>query len=415
MFIDNPRTLSVFSEIGKMLVVPGLDNEMYDRALGMLSEIIPADRLAIYFIADSSDNLTLASRFNKIKKSDELFRLSRTIIKKIIDERSAILIPNLRLDSNFHNRESIMISGAQSIIAVPLFDEDKVLGILYADSLSPTSGFSEEILMVAVTFSNILAAKINNYQLLKERRAKEVYEAELALASKIQRQLLPEKMPDIKGYFFDALQEQCLSVGGDLYDVAQLKDGKILFLMADVSGKGTSAALLASNILASFRILYNTDRFEMRNSVSMVSEQLRSHSRPGDFATLFVGILDPETGRFNYINAGHNSPILLRADGKIESLKSTGIPIGILGKAVWDEMSIDLDRGDLLFIYTDGISEATNDKGEQYGEDRMIEFLKSNQDAKSLSESLTGKINEFLGQSPEASDDITMIIIKRNL
>jgi sigma-B regulation protein RsbU (phosphoserine phosphatase) len=413
--VDKPKTISVFSEMAKMLVLPELDSQMYDMALKLLSEIIPADRLAIYFISSSSEDLALAAQLNKSNKKAELFRFSRTIIKKIIDDRNAILISNLHSDSHFKNRESIIISGAQAIIAVPLFDENRILGILYADSLALKPNFNEEVLTVAVAFGNILAAKINNFHLLRERRIKEAYEAELALASHIQRQLLPQNLPQVHGYFFDAFQAQCLSVGGDLYDIVQLKDGRILFLMADVSGKGVSAALLAANILAAFRILYDTGCFDLRESVRQVSDQLLNHSRPGDFATLFAAILDPKSGRLSYINAGHNAPYLVRANCKVETMESTGIPIGIFGQTSWDEMSINLNSGDLLFIYTDGIPEATNDKGEQYGDDRLIDSLKSIQDASTLSESLNHEVNKFLGDSPEASDDITMIIIKREL
>jgi sigma-B regulation protein RsbU (phosphoserine phosphatase) len=202
-------------------------------------------------------------------------------------------------------------------------------------------------------------------------------------------------------------------VGGDLYDICKLKDGRFLILMADVSGKGMGAALLASNILASFRILYDIPDFDILDAVRRVSAQLLSFSRPGDFATLFIGILQPDKHHIHYVNAGHDPHLLVRSDGRIEMLKASGLPIGVLDMPGWKAVSVDMKPGDFLFAYTDGITESLNEKNEYFGEERLRALLleSAGLGPESLAEKIVCEVQDFIGDVPQ-SDDITLFVLR---
>jgi serine phosphatase RsbU (regulator of sigma subunit) len=412
--IDSPGVLKSISEMGKMLILPGPEEEMFGKALELLREVLPADRLAIFLTEELDNNISLASCWVADKDSSESFSISRTILNDLLRKKNAILISDVQSDTKFAEQQSIVTSSITSVIVVPLLDEGKIWGILYADTISLSKYFTEDYLRLTAIFGNILAAKISHCNLLKERQAREILESEIKAASKIQEQLLPGEIPIIDRYSFDAFQIQCRMVGGDLYDISELDGGKILFLLADVSGKGIGAALLASNILASFRILYKTRGFNLLEATCSISEQLLSFSRPGDFATLFIGILDPQTNKIRYINAGHEPPLIIRKDGNVDFLKASGIPIGALDMPTWREEIAELGIGDFLFAFTDGITEATNDKGALFGDKSLIKHLTKCQELspENITGCIMGEIYSFIGETPR-SDDITILIVHR--
>jgi sigma-B regulation protein RsbU (phosphoserine phosphatase) len=315
----------------------------------------------------------------------------------------------------YAEQQSIISSGIKSAMAVPLYEEGEVFGVLYTDTSDPKDHYSEDHLRITATFGNMLAAKISNNILLEEKRAKEILEAELAVASQIQKQLLPRSIPVIENYALQAYQSQCKQVGGDLYDISELERGRILILLADVSGKGIGAALLASNILAAFRALYNSSEFNILETTRGISEQLLDFSRPGDFATLFIGILDPQSNSMRYINAGHNPPLIIRHGGNPEYLDASGIPIGMMDLDTWKEESIKINPGDFILIFSDGIPEAMNRGGDQFGDERLEKYVLDNCDKTpgKLLKSLMTEIDNFI-EDYSRSDDITAIALRRN-
>jgi serine phosphatase RsbU (regulator of sigma subunit) len=411
--MEQPGILASFSEMGKMLILPGPEEKMFGRSLELLGEVIAGDRFAIFLVGDDKEELHLAACRITGEKISEPFKISRTILEDLLYNRNAVLISDTRTNSKYAEQQSIVQARIQSAIAVPLFDDDEILGLIYADTRNPLHHYSEDDLRVTTTFGNILAAKIANCHLLKERQAKEILESELEVASQIQAELLPGEFPVINGYSFHAFQVQCQSVGGDLYDVCKLTDGRILFLLADVSGKGMGAALLASNILASFRILYDTPDLDILDAVRRVSEQLLTFSRSGDFATLFIGTLQPEKRHFQYVNAGHDPPLLVRNDGSTEPLEASGVPVGALDIPVWKTETIDLERGDFIFAYTDGITETLNEKDELFGEERLMSALLASigQSPENLVEKIIRDVRDFMGDVPQ-SDDITLFMLR---
>jgi sigma-B regulation protein RsbU (phosphoserine phosphatase) len=411
---ERPELLTTLFDMAKILILPEPKEVMLRKSLEMISKVIPAERLAVLTVSDDGEEVFTAASLLTGDKDPGSFRLSRTIANDIITGKNSILICDPQNDPKFSEKQSIIMSELKSAIAVPLFDEGKVLGILYADTSNPRHRYDDEYLRVLATFGNIIASRLLNYELLHERQAKQIIEAELSRASEIQKNLLVECPPDIPGYEICVFQEQSRSVGGDLYDTYLLAGGRLLFLIADVSGKGLGAALLMSNILASFRILYETEDFSLTRAVEKVSCQMHKHSDPGDFATLFAGILEPNNNRICFVNAGHNPPLIVRRNGTIEHLNASGLMIGAFDGSSWREETIDLAEGDLLFAYSDGVTEAEGDN-EQYGEDRMEKLVKNAREKlpKDIVNNLMNDIDEFAGAMAR-SDDITILAIKRS-
>lgn len=404
--------LPTLFEMAKMLVLSEPREVMLEKSLAMIAGIIPAERLAVLFVSSDDDIYPAATLLTSGRDPGE-FRLSRTIIKQMITEKKAIRISDPMEDPLYAKQQSIIMSELKSAMAAPLFDEDKVLGVLYVDTSSPRHHYNDEHLRILGTFGNIMASRLLNYELLEERERKQVLDAELSRASSIQKNLLVNVPPETKGYRLCTFQEQSRSVGGDLYDVKCLPDGRVLFLLADVSGKGMGAALLMANILASFRILYDSKDFELSRAVQLVSEQMYRFSDPGDFATLVIGLLDPSSNVVRYVNAGHNHPLLVRTGGEIEYLADTGIVIGVIDGVSWEEKNVQLNNGDLIFIFTDGVTEAQRND-EQYGDKRMENIVTATRD-KNPGETidiLMKDINDFMGDAPR-SDDITIMAIKK--
>jgi len=236
---------------------------------------------------------------------------------------------------------------------------------------------------------------------------------ELRQAAMIQRDLLVKTAPVLSGYQIHAFQEQSHEVGGDFYDFALLPDGRFLLLVGDVSGKGMGAALLMSNIMASYRILYYGASFDLCQAIKLVSMQLWNHSALEQYATLFICLIDGPGGLIHYVNAGHNPPLLVRQSGAIERLESTGTPIGMFDWADWTEETKQLDIGDVLFVFTDGVTEAMKED-RQYSDCRMEQMIVSvrNQPPKVIIDKLMEDIDSFVENEPR-SDDITMVVIKR--
>lgn len=410
----DPRVFKAFSEMGRMLILPGPEEEMLGKGLKLLQGIIPVERAAIFLTRDLEDDVSLSACCVAGEASSDSFTISRTILDELLGQQNAILIADTQTDTKFAEQKSIVESRIRSAMAVPLYDEGKVFGVLYADTTNPLHHFTEDYLRITAAFGNILAAKMVNCNLLKERQAKEVLESELAAASQIQERLLPKELPHLERYSLSAFQIQSKQVGGDLYDVVRLKDGRIVFLLADVSGKGMGAALLASNILASFRVLYGAEDFSLLEATDRVSSQLLRSTRPEDFATLFLGVLCPQTNTLRYLNAGHNPPLLVRKDGRVEHLEASGIPVGAFDLAEWREETLELGVGDFLFAFTDGIPEAMNAREEEFGDESLERVVLTcrDQSPEELTESVMQEVKRFIGEvSP--SDDTTLLVLRR--
>ena len=240
-------------------------------------------------------------------------------------------------------------------------------------------------------------------------------EEELSVAHSLQHAILPKTLPPDTAYSGDAVMTPAREMAGDFYDYFTLPDGRLGLVIADVSGKGVAAAFF----MAITRTVIRTAAQEIDETgpcMRMVNDRISAENPHDLFVTLFYGILDPATGHFTYANAGHNAPFLIRNDGAIETLPLTGgIAVGVLPELQYDEHGLTLNVGDTLFLYTDGISEAMNMRGETFDESRIESALSIGPEAPvdTVIGSVTLAVGEFVGEA-EQSDDITCLVLRYN-
>ncbi|MFC2047314.1 SpoIIE family protein phosphatase, partial [Chloroflexota bacterium] len=252
----------------------------------------------------------------------------------------------------------------------------------------------------------------------EQRLAYQKVTQELATAWEIQESFLPDKLPHIDGWQLAATLKPAKETSGDFYDVISLPDGRYGIVIADVSDKGMPAALymaLSQTLIRTFAV-YNTLHPEL--AVSATNQRLLEDVHTSMFVTLFLGILEPATGKFVYCNAGHNPPYLLRSqnDNGIHELHNTGMVLGVIEDMTWKQETVHMAAGDILLLYTDGITEAQNLQQELFGEKRLMETLQANRKrpAKDIQDSILAKVQEFVGDASQ-SDDITSMVIIRGL
>ncbi len=244
-------------------------------------------------------------------------------------------------------------------------------------------------------------------------RARQRMEAELGIAHSLQGAILPKTMPEHSAYSGRALMTPAWEMGGDFYDCFTLPDGRLGVVIADVAGKGVPAAFFMAIARTVTRAAAH-DHLAAGTCLREVNDAICAQNPHHLFVTLFYGILDPATGRFDFANAGHNAPFLIGADGRVDQLPMTGgVAIGVVPGLAYDEKAVDLSGGDTLFLYTDGISEAMNEKGDMFEEARMAGALASGYDVPvgTVIDNVTVALSAFVGKASQ-SDDITCMVLR---
>lgn len=267
----------------------------------------------------------------------------------------------------------------------------------------------DEIGDLAESFNRMAAGLEEGQRAALER---ERLRRELELARRIQARLLPESPPALPGLDMAATNEMSLQVGGDYYDFVPTADGRTAICVADVAGKGVAAALLMSNVKAALLSSAAVDRGPVAIT-GRVNRLLEQSIEPGRFVTFFLAVLDPDSLRFEYVNAGHPAPMLLRADGTLERLERGGTILGIDASAAFEAGAGSLRPGDLLAMFTDGVTEAQGAGDELFGEERIEEILRREcrQPAALLLDRLVGAVREYEGTRGQ-SDDLTAVVVK---
>lgn len=258
------------------------------------------------------------------------------------------------------------------------------------------------------------AVALDNAWHFHETLIKQQMEKELTLAAGIQRDLFPKDMPALPGAELAARNRQARQVGGDYYDALPFGPDNHLLCVADISGKGLSAALLMSTIQATLRALL-TEPTSLVTIATRTNDLLWASTPASKYATAFFCRYNPETGHADYVNCGHNDGILLRADGSVEMLTTTGLPVGLFPRRTYEGAEADVRPGDLLFLYSDGVTEAcTEDEDNQFGTDRLVAVLReaASRPAPEILDSVFQAIDDFAAGAPQ-HDDITMLVLKR--
>ena len=315
-------------------------------------------------------------------------------------------------------QQSIVAMNLRAIACLPLEalsadnDVPSVMGILYLDSQKPMqalSGLDEKLLIRLAGEAGHVLEKLDMVVTLAERKR---VEAELAVAEQTQRSLLPHSLPQAEPFGIRAFSRPTRQLGGDFYDFIDVGDGLLTGLLADVSGKGIPAALLSSLAIGALNMEFRTSqRSEL--VLNEVNKLLCRKTPANRFITLFLFQLDIE-GRGHHIGAGHNPAYLYRAvSGEVEELLSGGMPLGMFTFAAYEPVSLEVRPGDVLLVYSDGLTEAENRASEDFGEDCVLSILKSlaPQGVEVLEKALLAELDRFT-QGAMQSDDITFLLIQ---
>lgn len=292
--------------------------------------------------------------------------------------------------------------------------KDRQLGVLRVYRAGDGMPYSEGDCTLLELFASQAAIVIENADLIRSRVLQGQLENELQNARRVQRQLIPFEPPRLRGYQVASLWHPAKQVSGDYYDFVPLADGRIAFVIADVSGKGLDAAMFMANTRATLRATAVAGD-DPAAIIARANNMLAHDSPAGMFVTAFFGILDPKSGLFSYINAGHNPPLLWRANKrKIEMLEVGDRALAITEDFVYHAHAVTLEPGYLLLLYTDGVNEATNAKDQLFGMDRLEETIRDNASgtAQQVIRQIDSRVRAFTGAYPQ-SDDITVVALRR--
>ncbi len=361
-------TLVLFDDGGKLL---------FERSLG--GDLLPADRFASWRLTDG----------------------------EAVINNAAATVPTA----------GERLSSCQKCLAVAISVLGRRLGVLAVADKESRDGsvldFTATDARLLSLFANQAAAAIETARLHKEAIEKERIERELELAAAIQREILPRSLPEIARVELAAANLPTRQVGGDYYDFFPLSNGRLGFLVADVSGKGVPAALLVSTVHAAVHLSID-EANTIVELVERIDRHLRRYAATRKFLTLFFGIIEPESGALRYVSAGHNPALLVSASGTLERLDSTGVPVGMLPHASWREETRTMQPGDLLAVYTDGLTEAVDGSDEEFGLERLERGITESRalPAKQLCDEVLLKVADFARGMPQY-DDQTLLLLRR--
>lgn len=343
----------------------------------------------------------------------EGFRVSSAVRDKVMSERASLLVQDASIDSLLRASQTIVQQNIKSLMAVPLQTESQVIGILYVDTPSLMNPFNAEALSLLTVFANIAAIRIEHARLVEVEHAERILMHDLEQAAEIQRNLFPQHPPMLAGLELSGRSLPCRSVGGDYFDYIPMPDGRMLVVVADVSGKGLAASLLMSSLQARVHALCEVQN-DIAKLVSRLNHSIKANTPDNKFITGFFALIDPDTGEVEYCNAGHNPPVVSRHSGRVELLTAGGPVLGILPNITYTGGRTRLEVGDLLVMYSDGVSEATNIRGEEFGEEAVAQIAQACVDrtADEVLMEIARQLRTFLGECPP-NDDVTMVVARK--
>jgi phosphoserine phosphatase RsbU/P len=343
----------------------------------------------------------------------EGFRISSAVRDRVLKEKNSLLVKDTQMDDAFRERLSIVEQKVRTLMAVPLQTKDQIIGLIYLDSPFFVREFTVDDLNLLTVMANTAAIRIEHARLVEVEQTERMMARELDQAADIQRRFLPSAPPDVPGADIAGYNAPCRTVGGDYYDFFAYENGRIALALGDVSGKGMPASLMMMGLQARVQALIDEPE-DLGATMARINKITCSKCPSNRFITFFFCVMDPATGKLTYANAGHNPPFLVRATGEAVMLPGGGPPLGIVPGAPYAQESIKMNPGDVLAIYSDGVTEAQNPSEEEFSEERFEAVLAANREksAPEIVDAVNAALSEWAQGGPPA-DDITMVIAKR--
>jgi phosphoserine phosphatase RsbU/P len=384
-------------------------HELFEVIMDLSMEAVMAGR-GVLMTLDGEDLIPRAAR-------GAGFKISNTVRERVLREKASLLVRDAQLDQALKAQMSIVQQRVRSMIAVPLQTNDRVIGLIYVDSPDMIREFSKEDLGLLTVMANVAAIRIEHARLNEIELTERAMSKELEQAAHIQMGLLPASAPAAKGMDIAGRTAACRTVGGDYYDYLCFPDGRIGMIVGDVAGKGMPASLLMSSLQARVQVLFeNGDH--LAEKITRLNKATTAHCPDNRFITFFMTVADPATGELVYTNAGHNPPVLVRktpsAARSFDQLEGGGMILGILPMSQYQEFRVKMEPGDVLVLYSDGVTEAVDRNDQDFGEQRLADLVASLRDrpASEIVEAVHAEVAKFTQGAPPA-DDITVVVARR--
>jgi phosphoserine phosphatase RsbU/P len=412
----NPEVkLRAFLEITQSLCKSLSIDEVLPKLMESLFKIfLQADR-GVVALKTKDDKIVPHAVKHRSGQDDQSIRLSRTIINEVLQSKQAILSADAASDTRFELSQSIADFRIRSLMCAPLLDsEGEALGLIQLDSLDQRNRFTADDLEVLAGVATQAAFVMETIKLHENQMRQQYLERDLKLAHQVQQGLLPSTPPLVEHYHFFDFYEPANQVGGDFYDYVFLPGGKLAVILADVSGKGMSAALVMAKLSADVRYCLASEP-ELDLAVNRINASFCRNGWEDRFVTFILVVIDPRRHELQIVNAGHMAPYIRQANGEVIAFgeSESGLPLGISEDYAYTMIQRSLQSGECVAIFTDGISEAMNAQRDLYGMDRIAKQLGSAADSiTQLGRELLGDVRQFVNGNAQ-SDDMCLVCFGR--
>ena len=400
----------VLLEVAKTLSEPLDLEEVIEAILRTLRQVVSYDAAAVYLVNRKTLALEMVSEVGYPEGSEDAFSLQvgQGIVGWVAKHGESVIVPDVIRDGRYVAARA----GTRSELASPLVLKGRTIGVFNLES-NVEDAYHEGHLELLGAFASQAAIAIERARLTRELLDRRRIEKELAIAREIQQSFLPKQAPRVPKFDLAGSARAHDEVGGDYYDFIDVGDHRLGLAIADVSGKGIPASLLMAGLrmalLAEIR-----NEFAIRAVMKKVNALLHESTERHRFVTAFYGVLDYKTSTITFANAGHNPPILRRADGSFEHLMDGGVALGVLADAVYDDRPLRLRPGDVLVLFTDGVTEAESPDGEQFGTQRLEQEIERlyERSAEEIVRGIETAVLDWAGSRGQ-NDDLTLMAVKR--
>jgi sigma-B regulation protein RsbU (phosphoserine phosphatase) len=406
--------LSVLNEIATAISSTLTLNQIVDLIVQKCVKHLKVEQAAVMLLADNREDQPFQTMIRRADTTANIlpYRLDAQLTGWMLKNQKPLVINDFPNDDRFKVVADDKFP-IRSLLSVPLLAKGRMIGLISAFNKKAKQGYSSDDQRLLSIISTQSAQVIENARLIEEEKALIQMQKEMQMAYNIQVNLLPKAPPKLKGYDIAGISIPAQVVGGDYYDFILVEEDRLAICLGDVSGKGLSAALLMANLQATIRgqTLLNPPPKDCLNRSNKLLYQSTDRQK---FATLFYSILDTENHQLCYANAGHNRPFLFSQNQQPQSLESAGIVLSFLENYDFNEGKISFNPDDLLLIYSDGITEAMDASGEEFGEERLAALVDEHkkESAQNVINIVIDAVNKHAEGRPQM-DDMTLVVIKR--
>lgn len=384
-------------------------DEVLKLILDSLLKVVKYDATAIFLIDKKKQEIEYikARGFDPALEPDLQLKIGQGLAGWAAQTQKSLIVPNVREDPRYIEARVETESG----MVVPIVTNERIIGVFSIES-NELNAYDQDDLELLDAFASLAAISIERARQHKEILEKRKLEEEISIARRIQKTFLPNRNPQMPGFDISGINIPSEKVGGDYYDFIPIIENQVGIAIGDVSGKGIPAALIMASFRASL-IAEIRNNYAIRSIMFKVNNLLFESTESDIYVTAVYGVLDTKNNIFTFTNGGHNAPIFRHVDGRMEYLLEGGVALGTFENSKYEERPLGLNPGDIIVFYTDGVTEAKNEKEEEFGTKRLKQVINDScyLSAPEIQNNIYQAVKDFTGNLPQA-DDLTMIVIK---